>query len=234
MQSRILLLGLVTVLLAACGSVAEDQRATFEPTNTALARAANAEPVEEDDAEADVDTAADAEEAAVEPTAVPPTVTPIPPTATPEPTAEPTEEATEAPAEEAAAEAAPIVVNGVEYIGEAEVGEFWFNGGVSVNYQNVEWQCMTCHNVAEPVPGSGPYLHGLANRLPYDDYDGTVSEYLVESILNANAYISPAQVGDDGTEFVWAADVMPTNWGTVLDDQTVADLVAYLLTLDQE
>jgi mono/diheme cytochrome c family protein len=227
MRDRFLppLLLLVALFLAACGSVA-DPKPTFAPTNTALPRAAN---LPDETAQAEDS----GEVVAIQATAIPATATPLPsPTLVPTlaPTEIPTEVATEAPTE-AEADSGVVVVNGIE--GDAEFGESWFNGAVKVTYNNVEWQCSTCHNPNERIPGSGPYLYGIATVAGERNPNMTAIEYLADSILNPNSHIAPTQIGPDGTEYPWAEGVMPDNWGTVLDEFALADLVAYLMTLDQ-
>ncbi len=214
--------------LAACGTVAEP-RPTFAPTNTALPRVANMDDdaPEPDDMTEEAVAAQPSPTATPEPTDVPqatPTNTPDP---TPEPTAEPTTEPTEPtePAEEGGA----VTVNGLT--GDPEIGEIWFNGAVTVNYNNVDWQCNTCHQVAEPLPGSGPYLYGIANEAG-ERTDQTAVQYLYDSIMMPNAHIAPPQTNPDGDEITWEAGVMPDNWDTVMDEQAVVDIVAYLMTLD--
>lgn len=225
---------LAALLLAACGSVA-DPKPTFEATHTALPRVAN---LADDPAEEAADTEGDSSEAAA--TAIPTTVAPLPsptliPSSTPTPAPEiiPTEEATEVPTEEAAAEvdSGVVVVNGIE--GDPEFGESWFNGAVKTTYNSVEWQCSTCHNVKEPIPGSGPYLYGIATVAGERDPNLTAIEYLTDSILNPSSHLAPTQIGPDGTEYPWADGVMPNNWSTVLDEYQLADLVAFLMQQTQ-
>jgi hypothetical protein len=235
----LMLLLALGIWLTACGTAAE-ARPTFEATNTALPRAANLVPTEEAEeseeaapvAENDADGQAPAVAQAATATPLPPTATPtsLPPTATPAPVE--TEAPTAIPAT-ATPETAQVVYNGL--VGLPEEGEFWFNGGITVNYQGTDWQCSTCHQVAEPIPGSGPYLYGIGKAAADHAPEGLdATGYLVASILRPNEHLAPNQVGPDGTEYVWAENVMPTNWGTVMDDQIVADLVAYLLSLTQD
>jgi len=229
----LVLMTILTTFLAACGTVAE-VRPTFEPTNTGLPRAANVSATEVQTTE----PSDEAGETAVQATAVPPTATPLPPSATATPlpatTVAPTAPPpTEAPTEAPAETSTEVIYNGL--VGDAEFGETWFRGAAAVTFNNAEWQCITCHNPDEPVPGSGPYLFGIGNAAKDHAPAGvSVIDYLAESILNPGVVIAPAQVGEDGTEYVWADGVMPNNWNTVLDDQAIADLVAYLLTLTQE
>ncbi len=222
MRHRSIIILTLAVVLAACGTLAEP-RPTFEPTHTALPRVAN---VDDADATSPPEVAAQAS-----PTLSP---SPLPPTATPEPTTPPTEEPTPEPTAEptVAPTEAPAEVMHAGLTGDAEVGEIWFNGAVSVTYNNVEWQCSTCHNVAEPLPGSGPYLYGIAN-VAGERTDPTAIAYLYESIMNPNEHIAPPQENAGGDTITWEAGVMPDNWNTVLDEQAVVDIVAYLMTLDQ-
>jgi hypothetical protein len=130
--------------------------------------------------------------------------------------------------------AGAVIVNGIE--GDPAAGEFWFTGGVKVTYQGTEWQCSTCHNVAEPIPGNGPFLYGIANHAAEHGAEAGLGavEYLADSILNPSHIIAPAQVAPDGTEYVWEDGKMPDNWNTQLDDTMVADLVAFLMQQTQE
>lgn len=281
MRLRILLLMLIGLLLAACGTPAAP-RPSFDPTPTALPRAANIdrdgeqaelvplielealEPLDieptvvpltqpEAEAEAEASAEADAVQIEVEPTIVPEAETSeaeAEPSAEASPEAESEAEAeavaaaeaseteaevSEEATEEATEEAAPemIEVNGVAYEGDAFSGEIWFSQLAQVTYQNVTWNCATCHNVEERLPGSGPYLYGLATVAGERVEGEDAITYLVHSILHPNDFISPAQTTPDGNLIEWLPNVMPNNWNSVLDDQTIADIVAYLLTLDQ-
>lgn len=235
---RFTLIVCLVFFLAACGSIA-DPRPTFAPTNTALPT-----PVVETDDEPEEN------EVAVEPTEEP-TIEPTPePTIEPtvEPTVEPTIEPTPEPAEDAV-ETGPNGIGTINSQGQLEVevegqlGNSFFGsllflndadqGGAVVNYNNVEWQCKTCHNVEEPIPGSGPYLYGIANVAGERVEGEDAVTYLYNSIVNSNDHIAPPQLDPEGNEFAWEANVMPTNWTTTLDEIQIADLVAYLLTLDQ-
>lgn len=235
MISRLFSLLVLGGLLAACGSLAEP-RPTFAPTNTALPRGST---VSHDAMTSAQDNPA-GQQAALEPTSLPPTATPQP-TATPTPTEAPTEAMehaahSESTAKPTASDAPPtdvVMVNGIE--GDPISGEFWFNGGVKVTFNNTEWQCSTCHNVNAPEPGTGPYLYGIANHAAEHGAAAGLDavEYLADSILNPGHIIAPAQVHPDGTEYTWKDGVMPNNWGTVLDETMLADLVAFLMQQNQ-
>jgi hypothetical protein len=134
---------------------------------------------------------------------------------------EETEETVEEPAE-------PVVINGVE--GFPEDGEFWF---ASEPNSETGQYCITCHNPTEPIPATGPYVYGIANVAGERVEGMTAVEYLYDSIVNPNDHIAPPQVGPDGNEFTWNPGVMPQNWDVDLTDQQIADIVAYLMTLNQ-
>jgi mono/diheme cytochrome c family protein len=89
--------------------------------------------------------------------------------------------------------------------------------------------CATCHST-EPtddplVPSPvGPSHYGVANRAG-DYVEGMpAAEYLRESIVDPDAHIAPGFV----------AGVMYPNYAEDLSEQQINDLVAYLLTLDQQ
>jgi nitric oxide reductase subunit C len=89
--------------------------------------------------------------------------------------------------------------------------------------------CVTCHSLAKDVVIVGPSLYGVADRakrsVKAPTYKGTATsmeEFLRESITRPDANIAPG----------FAHSVMP-DWLTVLDEQQIQDLVAYLLTLKE-
>lgn len=89
--------------------------------------------------------------------------------------------------------------------------------------------CITCHSLARTKVVVGPSLWGVSTRagriVGSADYRGTatsVEEYLRESITRPNTTVSPG----------FAHSVMP-DWLTVLDEQEIQDLVAYLLTQEE-
>ncbi|MCC7362294.1 MAG: c-type cytochrome [Anaerolineales bacterium] len=84
------------------------------------------------------------------------------------------------------------------------------------------------------LASSDPNDQGMGTRAPLrleqSDYTGKATsgaQYLFESIVNPDAYIVPGgtHVGADGKS------IMPHNYGTVLDAQKVADIIAYLESL---
>lgn len=209
---------LIGIFLVACGTIAEEPRPTFEPTST-FARVER--PYEDDDVVV----------VAGEPTntSVPPTPTLELPTATPTP--EETELATEIPTEEATAEATEAVEAGGEgevsdLPGNPEYGAIYFE---SSRAPSTEQRCSDCHKADEPIPGLGPYLYGIATVAGSRVEGLTAEEYLYQSIVEPGAHIAPPQ-----TDQPWPEELMPRDWSSALTEQDIWDIVAYLLTLDQE
>jgi nitric oxide reductase subunit C len=89
--------------------------------------------------------------------------------------------------------------------------------------------CVPCHSLAKDVVIVGPSLNGIADRAERDvkasTYRGTATsaeEFLRESITKPTANLSEG----------FSHSVMP-DWLTVLDEQQIQDLVAYLMTLKE-
>lgn len=89
--------------------------------------------------------------------------------------------------------------------------------------------CFTCHSLEPGEIKVGPSHAGVAERaaqvVQQDNYTGsaiTAEEYLRESILKPDAYV----------EFGFAPGVMYQAYSATLTDGEVADLVAFLMTLD--
>jgi nitric oxide reductase subunit C len=86
--------------------------------------------------------------------------------------------------------------------------------------------CVTCHSLVRTKVIVGPSLWGVATRagriVQSPSYRGTAKsaeEFLRESITRPDANIAPG----------FAHSVMP-DWLTVLNEQEIQDLVAYLMT----
>ncbi len=86
--------------------------------------------------------------------------------------------------------------------------------------------CVQCHSLARYQVIVGPSLWGVSTRagriIQSPSYRGTANsaeQYLRESITKPNANVEPG----------FAHSVMP-DWLTVLDEQQIQDLVAYLMT----
>lgn len=82
--------------------------------------------------------------------------------------------------------------------------------------------CTACHTVSGISSGNiGPVLDGLASRAG-DRVSGlTAEEYIRQSIEDPSAYVVEG----------FADGVMPQNFAEVLSEEQIADLVAFLLTL---
>jgi hypothetical protein len=84
--------------------------------------------------------------------------------------------------------------------------------------------CLNCHNgtIAPATAGTWTRVDEIRLNDPaLADYD--VRRYLVESIIHPNDYVVP--------EFL--PNLMPANFGSRLDIQMLADIVAYLESQDQ-
>ena len=84
---------------------------------------------------------------------------------------------------------------------------------------NVDLGCAACHSTADETVKVGPSLLGVSGRIP-EGYN-SIEHYLAESIWNPSAML----VGD-------FADLMAKDFSTRMDDQNLADVIAYLLTLE--
>ena len=110
--------------------------------------------------------------------------------------------------------------------GNAIQGEQLFAG--STVGANNSPGCVPCHAVESDVAIIGPSQVGLATlaQEALDDpaYEGqttTVEGYLWESVVDSKAYLRPEY-----------ADVMYKAYGETLTQQEIADLVAYMMTLE--
>ncbi|MCB9436671.1 MAG: cytochrome c [Anaerolineales bacterium] len=195
------LLILAGVLLAACGTHVTELRPTFEPTATFDFSMRVA---------ADQPTVVSEERPTLEPTITPPT-------ATPEPTTVVAEEPTPEPTEETPA---------LDLPGDPAIGQILFN---NIPAPSTGQRCMTCHNPNQPIPGTGPYLYGIATVAGERRAGYTAEEYLRESIINPNAFMAPAQ-----GEAAWTVDLMPKDWRQAFTDEDLDNIVSYLLTLTQQ
>jgi mono/diheme cytochrome c family protein len=85
--------------------------------------------------------------------------------------------------------------------------------------------CSSCHgNASIAPPTEGTFTRVEETRLNDPLLAGyTARQYLVESVLAPNAYISPPN---------YPANAMPQNFGERLDLQMLADLIAYLESQD--
>ena len=83
--------------------------------------------------------------------------------------------------------------------------------------------CITCHSLEPEVVIVGPSMAGFAHEAEEEgeDLGMTAEEFIRESILDPNAVVPEG----------FPADTMPVNWGTVLTDEQLDNLVAYLMSL---
>lgn len=99
--------------------------------------------------------------------------------------------------------------------GDAARGEALFNG-TEMALDGAQLGCQSCHSTAGQVL-VGPPVDEV--EVP-DGYD-SLQAYIHESIVQPSAHVVP--------DF---ADVMPKNYGERLDAQSLADLIAYLESLN--
>ncbi len=223
-MSRILfrsMLPLLSLLLAACGTVATN---VWEITEVAPDR-----------------------EVVAIPTRVPPSATPIPPTATPIPTETPLPTATFTPeaipstatALPTSTPEAPAVAmpEGVEPLpdgfaalieaGDTAAGLTVFNATYTMP-NGQPWACASCHSNTEGelrLIGPGLWNLGLraGERVPGED----ALTYIYNSIRHPNQFIVPP----DASGAPYPPNLMPEGYGEVLTEADFANLMAYLLTL---
>jgi mono/diheme cytochrome c family protein len=103
-------------------------------------------------------------------------------------------------------------------VGDAARGEDLFNQTVIGSQPG----CVTCHSLTPDQVLVGPSMAGIAGRAASRVSGQSAEEYLRESIANTNAFVV------DG----FSEGVMPAALADELSDQQLADLVAYLLTLN--
>jgi len=80
--------------------------------------------------------------------------------------------------------------------------------------------CIGCHSLDPAQQMTGPTWHNMgdtaANRVPGE----SPAHYLYNSIVSPNVFVNEG----------YPSGVMPQNYGDTLDDQTLADLISYLLS----
>jgi len=92
----------------------------------------------------------------------------------------------------------------------------------SENTLGVNTGCKVCHSLKEDVVIVGPSLYGVGTRAGSTVAGLSAQEYLYESIVDPNAHIV------DGFE----PDVMLGSFDSLLTEEQIQDLVAFLLTLE--
>lgn len=107
--------------------------------------------------------------------------------------------------------------------GDPSRGQQLYNGLEPV-LDGTQLTCYSCHDRINAPPLEGTWTRIDEIRLQDPMFEGyTVEQYLVESILHPNAYIVPD----------YQENLMPDYFGTRLDAQMLADIVAYLDSQDQ-
>lgn len=88
-------------------------------------------------------------------------------------------------------------------------------------YEN-EYKCSDCHRAGASAPDTiGTWTRAQAERLTQAHFAGYSGEmYLIESIVRPNAYLV------DG----YNSGVMPENFGVRMENQHLADIIAFLMT----
>ncbi len=81
--------------------------------------------------------------------------------------------------------------------------------------------CVTCHSMEPGVVVVGPSHAGVGARAATYVAGMSAEEYLRDSIINPDAHIVEG----------FTPGVMYQNYGSELNEQEIADLVAYMLTL---
>lgn len=83
--------------------------------------------------------------------------------------------------------------------------------------------CTACHAVSGISTGNiGPVLDGLGSRAGSQVANLSAEEYILQSILDPDAYVVPG----------FAPGVMPQNFGELISEGDLNDLVAFLLSLE--
>jgi sulfur oxidation c-type cytochrome SoxX len=87
--------------------------------------------------------------------------------------------------------------------------------------------CFACHAISGISTGTiGPALDGVATRAGDRVAGLSAEEYIHQSIIDPNAFIVPGYADANG------ASVMPQNFGEILTEEQISDLIAFLLTLE--
>jgi len=174
----------------------------------------------------------------LEPTEAPTEVPTEMPSATPVPTDEPTEAPTDQPTEEAdeadesddadeseAADEGQTIASVIE-AGDVDAGQAVFNAPYETS--SGTWICTSCHSVDESQTRLvGPGLWGLYERADERAEaagDADAVTYVYESIIAPAAYHVEA-------EPPYPENLMPQNYGEVLTEEELDDVIAYILTL---
>ena len=110
--------------------------------------------------------------------------------------------------------------------GDAERGQQLFAQQVK-QASGVNASCLACHSLVPGEVKTGPSLAGVATRAETREPGKTAEEYIRESIQQPNAFIVP----DSPTFQSGGKSVMPEGLGNLMSAPDLADLLAYLQTL---
>ncbi|MCU0511237.1 MAG: hypothetical protein MUE40_01575 [Anaerolineae bacterium] len=109
------------------------------------------------------------------------------------------------------------------YTGDPLMGQLLYNG-LEPTLDGATLTCMTCHQGVTAPTTEASWTRTVEVRLADSALAGyTAEQYLVESILRPSRYIAPGY--NDG--------LMPNTYGTRLDMQMLADILAFLESQDQ-
>jgi len=84
--------------------------------------------------------------------------------------------------------------------------------------------CRVCHSISKGETIIGPSFYGIADRAGKRVSGMTAEEYLYQSIVDPNAYVVPG----------FPEGQMIQNFGQILTDEQIQDLIAFLMTQKAE
>lgn len=99
--------------------------------------------------------------------------------------------------------------------------------GEQIYYENasgVNAGCRICHSLTKEEKIIGPSFHGIADRAGERVPGLTAEEYLRQSIIEPNAFIVPG----------YPSGQMIQNFGDILTEEQIQDLIAFLMTLEED
>lgn len=96
-------------------------------------------------------------------------------------------------------------------------------GSVLFHERRGDFACATCHYTSEGRL-AGPGLANIASRFESYGLEGTVEDYIRTSIINPVDFIAPAEPD-------YPENIMPLNYSSLLTDDEISDLIAYILSL---
>jgi cytochrome c len=99
--------------------------------------------------------------------------------------------------------------------------------GESIYYETasgVNAGCRICHSLEKNEKIIGPSFYGIADRAGKRVDSMTAEEYLHQSIVDPNAFVVPG----------FPEGQMIQNFGQILTEEQINDLIAFLMTLEEE